>query len=302
MTQTWYEIRCTVPADEADRLAELLSELTGNGACAANLDVDAFSLESIQLPSHTTVTAYVESAGIPTETIETVRGFLREIGDRTGTPPPDPEIAIVRDEDWANGWKEWFKPALVGERTVVKPTWEEYEAAAGEIVIEIDPGQAFGTGTHETTRLCIGAIERLVAAAPGGSVLDVGTGSGILAIAAILHGARHAEGIDIDPLAIETARENARHNGVGSTIILHTTPLDQIDGRYDLVVANILAEDLVRMRHDIARRVGSPGFLLLSGILTEKEEYVREGFRDAPLSFVRSTTMGEWSALLYHRG
>jgi len=302
VTSTWYEIRCTVPPLEADHLAELLSDLTGTGACAANLEVDTFAVETIELPPLLTVTTYLESDGPPTELLSTIRGIVREIGERHGITLPEPVATVVRDQDWANGWKEWFKPARVGTRTVVKPTWEGYEPAAGDVVIEIDPGQAFGTGTHETTRLCIEAIERLAETTPQGTILDVGTGSGILAIAAILHGLSSAEGIDIDPLAVETAADNARTNGVEGRIRFHTTPLNGIDRTFDLVVANILAEDLVRMRHDLARVVRPGGSLLLSGILTEKEGYVREGFRDTPLSFVETTTMGEWCALLFRRG
>lgn len=298
----WYEIRCTVPREEADDFAETLSGLTGNGTCSANLEVDTFDAAEIALPPLVTVTAYIESAGIPQTVLHAVETILEEISGRTGIPLPPPETSEVRDEDWANRWKEWFKPLRAGKKTVIKPTWEPFTPSAGEIVIELDPGQAFGTGTHETTRLCIELLEELVPGIPDCRVLDVGTGSGILAIAALRHGGVYAEGIDIDPQAIATASENASLNGVGDSTRFHTTPLQRIEGAYAVVVANILAEDLVRMKHDLDRLTASGGMLILSGILREKEEFVLKGFAGTSLEPVSSRTMGEWCAILFRKG
>lgn len=299
---TWYEIRCIVPGDESDEFAETLSGLTGNGTCSANLEVDTFDASDIRLPPLVTVTAYMESEGVPLPLLNEVERLLREISGRTGIPLPPPEAGEVLDDDWANRWKEWFKPLRVGRRTVIKPTWEAFTPSPGDVVIELDPGQAFGTGTHETTRLCMELIEELLPSTPSCTILDVGTGSGILAIAALRHGAAFAEGIDIDPQAIATAMENASLNGVAGSTRFQTTTLDRIDRQYPLVLANILAEDLVRMRHDLARVTAPGGTLILSGILKEKEGFVLEGFADSGLGPVSTRTMGEWCAILFRKG
>lgn len=298
----WYEIRCTVPAEEADPLAESLTGLTGNGVCTANMEVDTFDPSAISLPPLTTVTAYVESDQFPRELVEETTPLLEQISARSGIRIPPPEVREVMEDDWANRWKEWFKPLRIGKRTVVRPTWEPFDPSPGEVVIDIDPGQAFGTGTHETTRLCIELLEEMVPKIPACSVLDVGCGSGILAIAAVCHGALSAVGIDVDPQAVATAAENAILNGVSDRTSFHTTPLERIEREYPLVVANILAEDLVRMRHDLQRVTAPSGLLVLSGILIERETFVREGFADTRFGYVSTRTMGEWCALLFRRG
>ena len=185
---------------------------------------------------------------------------------------------------------------------MIKPTWEAYPRQSGDVVIELDPGMAFGTGTHPTTRLCMEALERLLS--PGGpdrSTLDVGTGSGVLAIAAALLGATRVVGIDIDAEAVAVADHNAAQNCVSGQISCSATPLEQLSEEFDLVVANILAEDLIRMRHALAARLARSGTLVLSGILLEREELVITGFADTGLNLVNITRSGDWACLEYRR-
>lgn len=187
-------------------------------------------------------------------------------------------VEQVPYDDWTEGWKKHFKPTRVGRRIIIRPSWEEVEASSEEIVIIIDPGIAFGTGTHETTRLCLAALERELDARPGAGVLDVGTGSAILAIAAAGLGAQPVVGIDIDADAVESARKNLEINGVAGKIDVSTTPLENVDARFDVVVANILAAKLIPMAAALSRRVAPEGVLFLSGILAPQTDEVREAF------------------------
>ena len=175
----------------------------------------------------------------------------------------------VADEDWAETWKEFFHTEKIGARTVIKPTWEEYEAKAGEIVVELDPGAAFGTGQHATTSLCIRALEDLVR--PGMTVFDVGTGSGVLAIVAAKLGAKRVEAVDFDPVAVRVARENVRQNGAED--IVHTERSDllkSVEGEADLIIANIIADIIVRLFGEVKGSLAAGGTMLLSGIIEDR--------------------------------
>ena len=295
MNKTWAEVACEVPTSMVDLLADFLVELSGNGVSIDNLELDTFSLDTVEEPPVKTVRAYFT----PDEDLEgklaALDRFLREHASAYGdTIPAPPTVTTIREEDWATGWRQHFAPTRIGRRLVIKPTWEPFAPEPGDLIIELDPGMAFGTGTHPTTRLCLEALEKL---GHPGEVLDVGTGSGILAMAAARLGARRVVGTDIDPDAVEVARENCAMNGV--TVELVTTPLAEIPGRFDVVLANILAEDLVRMAADLTAKVAHDGFLILSGILVEREPYVIAGFAATGLALAETTRQGEWSCLLY---
>ena len=181
----------------------------------------------------------------------------------------------VAEEDWANNWKKYFKPIPVGERLLIRPTWEEYDGSAGDdrVVLSLDPGLAFGTGTHETTRLCMQLLEEYVQ--PGQSMLDVGCGSGILSVAALLLGAGSAVGVDIDELAVKTARENAALNHVEDRFTAVCGDLtDKVTGQYDIVAANIVADVIIRLTKDIERFLKPGALYLMSGIIDTREDEV----------------------------
>ena len=199
---------------------------------------------------------------------------------------------VVREEDWAESWKQYWHVQHVGARIVIRPSWEEYDPAPGEVVIVLDPKQAFGTGTHGTTRLCLQAIERLVR--PGDTVFDVGAGSGILAIGGLLLGASSAIGVDTDPVAVEAALENAEINRVADQCEWRLGSASDLKGAANLVVANILAEVIVHIAPDLARLTGRD--LVVSGIITRKAEDTRIALTAQGLHIVRQDLEGEWVA------
>jgi ribosomal protein L11 methyltransferase len=206
----------------------------------------------------------------------------------------------IPEQDWMQKWKEGFEPVEVSDRLIVAPSWRLPEDPRGRAVIQIDPGMAFGTGTHETTRLCLGAIERHF---NRGSLLDVGTGTGILAIAA----ARVAPGsritaIDIDPQAVAVARENVEINGVADRIeLLEGGPGDFAGRGFDVVVANLTAEVIVGLMADLAGCLARPGLLIMSGILTTLAGEVEQAAAGAGLEITERREAGEWSLVVARR-
>lgn len=223
--------------------------------------------------------------------LEIISRRLKELGVRWRT-------GEVRDEDWVNSWRAYYKPFKVGKRLVVKPSWENYVAGAGEIVIDMDPGMAFGCGTHETTTMCLELLEDLVRG--GEEVYDVGTGSGILAIAAALLGARRVTAVDIDELAVRTAGENAKRNGVADrVVVVRGDLLDNLAGSgADLVVANIVAGVIIRLAPAAAGALKPGGRLIASGIIGERAVEVQTALSGAGFELERELVKGEWVALV----
>lgn len=218
--------------------------------------------------------------------------------------PQDPRLAVdawrMTDLSFLTSWKAFFKPTLVSPRILIHPPWEVPSVEPGVVRVQIDPGMAFGTGTHETTRLCLVAIDQLVV--PGQSVLDVGTGSGILAIAALLLGASDARGTDNDPIAVRVARENAAINGVAERFLVDVADLDHLTGTWPLVLANILPHILLEMAPQLAARTAVGGHLVLSGILSRERERVRDGFDPLfPEASVLEEEQGDWCSITYCR-
>ncbi len=205
---------------------------------------------------------------------------------------------LIHEEDWAESWKRYWHVQHVGERLVVRPSWESYEPRDREIVIVLDPKQAFGTGTHPTTRLCMRALERLVR--PGDRICDVGAGSGILAIAGVLLGAAGAIGVDNDPVAVAACPENADRNRVADLCEWRVGTAAELSGKADLVVANILAEVIVQIAPDLARLTGRD--LVVSGIIARKAEDTRVALQAAGLRFVSQEQEGDWVAQTFFRG
>jgi ribosomal protein L11 methyltransferase len=207
----------------------------------------------------------------------------------------------VAEQDWAESWKAFFYPEHAGRRLVVKPTWRPYAPQPGEIVIEIDPGMAFGSGTHPTTRLCLGLIEDLLA--PGDAVLDVGTGSGILLLAAGKLGAGFLAGVDIDAVAVEIAGANLGLNRIpADRFQLRRGAIDQAPARaYQVVVANILSEVIVPMIPGAAGLLAPAGVLITSGIVSGKAAAVAEALAAAGLALVEERRQEDWVALVARR-
>lgn len=209
----------------------------------------------------------------------------------------EPRIEHVVGDAWADAWKQYFKPTKLGERLVIRPSWEPYEKAPSEVVLVLDPGRAFGSGLHETTRHL---LRQLDARIQGGEVvLDVGCGSGILGLAALLLGAARVVATDVDPDSVEVTKENAALNGLSDRTEATNAPIQAIDGLYPLVLANIEARVLVPLAAPIAARVAPGGLLLLSGILRGQEEEVLRSYPG--FTVLESPVDGEWVALVLRR-
>lgn len=202
----------------------------------------------------------------------------------------------VSEVDWANEWKQYFHVTHVGESLVIKPSWEAYEAKEGEHVIEIDPGMAFGTGTHHTTNMCMARLEKLIT--PDATVFDVGTGSGILAIAAALLGAKEVKAVDIDAVAVRVAKENIADNGLTDKIdvkegdLLHGT-----EGKADVIIANIIADIIIMLLKDVPQKLNDDGVLLASGIIDDRLEDVKAAAKENGMQVDFVDQKGCWIAM-----
>ena len=240
-----------------------------------------FSEEETNLP---------EKIAVIKEKIRNLTEFGLSIGSGTV------ELSNVNQEDWESAWKQYFKPVHVTDRIVVKPEWEEYSPQEGEIVIEIDPGMAFGTGTHETTSMCINQIEKNLKS--GDTVIDIGSGSGILSMAAVLLGAEKATGVDLDPVAVRVALENVELNNLQDKIeILHGNLTDVIREKADIVVANIMADIILMLLEDVREFIKDDGLFISSGIIQEKRAAVEARLLEKNFSIVEVETKGEWCAI-----
>lgn len=205
---------------------------------------------------------------------------------------------VMDDENWSESWKEYFHAERIGERIVVKPTWREYTPLENDIILEIDPGMAFGTGTHPTTSMCVRLLEKHLK--PGNTVLDIGTGSGILMIAAHNLGAGPMTGTDIDPVAVETAEKNLALNRVpGSRYTLITGNLsDAVNDRFQVVVANILSEVILILLDDLHAVMAENGLFICSGILEEQAPAVIEKMKAKGFTIVQTLNKNAWSAIV----
>lgn len=206
-------------------------------------------------------------------------------------------VSNVDDEDWAENWKKQYKPFRLGRHMVVKPGWETFDAQPGDKIIEIDPGMAFGTGTHETTSLCLEVLDEMVQG--GERMLDIGTGSGILAIAALKLGAASAEGVDIDPMCVRTAGENAARNGVEDRLTVLVGDLsDKATGVYDIITANIVASAILSLAPHIPALLAPGGLFVSSGIIDTRKEEVLAGLREAGLDPFEVREKRGWVCIL----
>ncbi|MEO7717696.1 MAG: 50S ribosomal protein L11 methyltransferase [Capsulimonas sp.] len=282
-TMRWAEISVEAGPDATDAVGNCFNEVGCGG----------FVVQDTKVPP--TVVGYlpvddrIEDRLLTlTTSLEALAGFGVE---NAGT---EITIKYVQEDDWANAWKAYFKPIPIGRRLVVTPPWEEPDLSTGRMPIVVDPGMAFGTGSHPTTQLCLAALEDYVT--PGITVADIGTGSGILAIAASKLGAGSVVANDIDTLAVKIAAENAEVNGVSIEF-----GVDLPGGQYDLVVANILADVIIGLREEIAERVKPEGVFIASGIIDTRETDVRIAVETEGFSPLETRRQGDWVALVFRR-
>ncbi len=276
----WTEVTITVNAKDVDKAGDIANMVVPYGIYIedySNLEEEAWEIAHIDLidedllqkdRSKALVHIYISPEESPAEAV----AFLRERYIAEGI---ENEICLDScvEEDWINNWKQYFKPIPVGQKLLIRPTWEEVKDSGGRTVLDLDPGLAFGTGTHETTRLCMELLEQYVR--PGMNVLDVGCGSGILSVAALLLGADKAVGVDIDELAVKTAVENAEINHVENRFTgICGNLTDQVTGTYDIVVANIVADVIIMLTKDVEQFMKPDTVYLMSGIIDTREQDV----------------------------
>ena len=308
----WAEVSVDTSHEATDLVSEILQEL---GAAGVVIEDPALLNEYIRsgLWDYTDLKESEETEVVRVKAYwaldEELEGKLQNLSERLaslaqhGIDKGAGAVSwkAVADEDWAETWKEFFHTEKIGARTVIKPTWEEYEAKAGEIVVELDPGAAFGTGQHATTSLCIRALEDLVR--PGMTVFDVGTGSGVLAIVAAKLGAKRVEAVDFDPVAVRVARENVRQNGAEG--VVHTERSDllkSVAGEADLIIANIIADIIVRLFGEVKGSLAAGGTMLLSGIIEDRLADVVEAAGQHGFSVEKIEQEKGWAAVVVKGG
>ena len=308
----WAEVSVDTSHEATDLVSEILQEL---GAAGVVIEDPALLNEYIRsgLWDYTDLKESEETEVVRVKAYwaldEELEGKLQNLSERLaslaqhGIDKGAGAVSwkAVADEDWAETWKEFFHTEKIGARTVIKPTWEEYEAKAGEIVVELDPGAAFGTGQHATTSLCIRALEDLVR--PGMTVFDVGTGSGVLAIVAAKLGAKRVEAVDFDPVAVRVARENVRQNGAEDVVRTERSDLlKSVAGEADLIIANIIADIIVRLFGEVKGSLVAGGTMLLSGIIEDRLADVVEAAGRHGFSVEKIEQEKGWAAVIVKGG
>lgn len=298
----WTEVKITVDAQQADAAGDIAQMTVPYGIYIedySHLQEEVEQIAHIDLidedllkkdRSKAVVHVYIAPEDSPAEAI----AFLSERYAAAGIEHKI-ETASCAQEDWINNWKQYFHPIPVGKKLLIRPDWEQTDNPEGRVVLDLEPGIAFGTGTHETTRLCMEFLEEFVT--PDCAMLDVGCGSGILAIAALLLGAEHAVGVDIDPLAVKTAEQNAQRNHVENRFTgICGSLTEQVEGTYQVVAANIVADVILELLHNIGDFMAPNAVLILSGIIDEREQDVLEGLTESFTVIGRREEKG-WVAL-----
>lgn len=295
----WTEICVEVPAADIDSAAAIANMTVPYGIYIedySDLEREVLEIARIDLIDEELLKADRDKAKIhiyidPEDNIDEAVSFLRERLNASGIAYTI-DLSNVREDDWLNNWRKYFKPMPVGERLLINPSWYTDTDPEGRAVLNIDPGLAFGTGKHETTRLCMEALERYVS--PGKKVLDVGCGSGILGIAAVLLGADSAFGVDIDETAVRTANENAGINGVGGRFTAIAGDLvDKVTEKYDIVVANIVADAIIALSASAPRFMTDNAVYIVSGIIDARADDVKNTVKDS-FDIVEENTLGGW--------
>jgi ribosomal protein L11 methyltransferase len=306
----WLELSVSADHEAVEAVSEILSRFAPGGTTVepafelvdeglgARIDVDRPAIVRAYLPARDRAAARAAEEGAR-EALSHLQAFgLRPIGEL--------ETRVVHEEDWAHAWKAHFPVLRIGRRLVIRPTWRRHRRGPDDVVIALDPGMAFGTGLHPTTRLCLAGVEtwadegRFAAGTArhsGVRVLDVGCGSGILAIAAGAFGAEELVGLDTDPIAIEATAANARRNRLGRRIHARAGSLPSGERPFDLVLANLIASVLIALADGLAAELRPAGRLLASGIFVDREPDVRAAFAAAGLEVVGRSAEGEWVAL-----
>jgi len=280
MTAKWFEITAQGPAETAEDVTAILISAVSRGVLEEEQD------------GKKVLRAYVPADAPLRKTKIGLNEQLKACGWSC-------KAGLFENQDWLTKWKEHIKPVRVSDRLVIKPTWKKAAKKPGRIIIEIDPGMAFGTGSHASTMMCLKATDKIAYAIKGSNVLDVGTGSGILAITAAKFSAKNVVGVDIDPEAVKVARKNIRFNKVSGNVKITAKPLEEIKGKFSVIFANIIAEELVKIANLLKSRTADNGFLILSGILKDRVREVEASYKGLGFRPFKSYSKGEWKCLVF---
>ncbi len=288
----WLEVSVTVENEAAEAVAEVLSRYAYRGV-VIEAGPEGWDAGPVVVRAYLPADDQLQANKHRVEVALWHLGQIRPVSVPTFRP--------VADEDWAEAWKERLNVMHIGRHIVIRPSWLEYAPAPGDVLIQLDPGMAFGTGLHPTTQMCLVALERLIR--PGAEVLDLGTGSGILAIAAAKLGAGRVLAVDNDPVAVKTAQGNVVTNGVQGIVNLVCGSLAKVSGSYDLVVVNILARVIVEMvQEGLAARVCPGGVLIAAGILADQEPEVVAALEQEGLVLTGRQWKDDWVCLVTGQG
>ena len=298
----WTDIRLTVSKADAEAAEAVATMIAEGGIYIEDYSdieeqveqiahVDLIEQELLDKPRDTVIIhMYLEPGASPVETLALIAARMEAAGI-----PYTSETEGVEQEDWQNAWKKYYHAMDIGERLAIVPGWEDYRT--DRIRIVMDPGMAFGTGTHETTSLCLETLDSLVKG--GERVLDIGTGSGILAIAALKLGADSAEGVDIDPVAVRTAGENAALNGVQDKLTVLVGDLsDKASGQYDIITANIVANAILSLAPAVPGLMADGATFIASGIIDSRKDEVIAGLEQAGLAVVEVKEKRGWECIV----
>lgn len=304
----WIRIKLSAPPELADALSNFLTEAGAQGVFQEN-SVSPFAEQLLEQPPEVspreTLQAFIPDDAQAEDRIASITDYLKNLADLfPELEPAGLAVEMVSDPGWGEEWKKYFKPFRVGRGIVIKPTWERHVSRNGDTVIEIDPGMAFGTGQHASTLMCLESIEDILGKdlSAGANVLDVGTGTGILGIAAARLGAKEVICIDIDEKAVEIARENAAINNVAGHLDIRKSEPSAISGLFSLVVANITSKPLIGMRDDFVSLLRFGGCLVISGIMEQDKEELERHFLAAPFHLCRLRRQKEWLCYVLRKG
>lgn len=299
----WFELSVDVDSEAVEPVSELFARYGFNEGVAIDepyvQDCDGDNLE-VDLTKQFAVRTYVAETDFRVETVEQIRQALWHYGQIRSVS--DLRVSTLKEEDWANAWKVHFQVHRIGERVVIRPPWRDYVPEDDQVVVELDPGMAFGTGLHPSTKLSVLGVEQVVK--PGDRVFDVGTGSGILAIAAIRLGAHRADCVDVETVAVRAARENAERNGVEERMTVElgsAGPGQPFQGEYDFVLANIIARILIELSEALVVSARPGGHLVLAGIIESREAEVVNAFADQGATVVTRRQLDDWVSLVLTR-
>ncbi len=309
----WLQVSIKTTEEACEAVSEMLTSLGAGGVVIEDPNEIRRQLESLDSPDYAdwgildrlggdvTVRAYFSQGHDPEKLAAEIREGLESISRYLDVGMGFDGFDTVDEQDWSEAWKKYYKPFHISESVVVKPSWEEYTAKDGEIVVELDPGMAFGTGTHETTRMCAQLLEAYIK--EGDHVLDVGCGSGILSIIAAKLGASRVGAVDTDEVAVRVTKENCSVNGVDRCVSVYRGVLSDLPtAKADVIVANIIADVIIGLSGVVGGYLRKGGILIVSGIIRERRQEVAEAYESRGFDLVRTEEMGEWVAMVWQMG